>query len=62
MYHSLFWQVAEASDVVDREVVHRCFDEVIVPIVKKFQVNGIASNIGTYILAYVKAASMSEVR
>ena len=48
--------------MVDREVVQGCFDEVIVPIVKKFQVNGIASNIGTYILAYVKAASVSEVR
>ena len=54
-------QIAEATEVVDEDGIYRSFDEVIAPAIMKFQVNTTTSNIGTYILAYARVSTLSEV-
>ena len=57
-------QVSQAvSTIVDPESLYSRFDSVIVPVVKKFQVNVTSSNIiGSYLLAYVRVSPITEVK
>ena len=54
-------QVADATDTIDKDSLYKCFDDVIVPVCRQFQVDPVLSNLGTYILEFAKIATLSEV-
>ena len=49
------------TDKVSTESLYSYFDTVFVPTIKKFQSSTMSSNVGTYVLAYAKVSTISEV-
>ena len=47
--------------MIDVDMLYDCFDDVFVPVIRKFQVDPLVSNLGTYILSFAKVVTVSEV-
>ena len=53
---------AEEGFDVDADVVYRCFEEDVVPFIKKHQIDSASVNaLGSYLLQYARVATLSEV-
>ncbi len=56
-----FMQIFQISDMVDEDSVIAWFDDILVPTINNNQSSVTTSNLGNYLVAYVRVSSISEV-